>query len=415
MFKNPRLLLIYAIVLLDVVIGSASGPVLPQFVQGLAQPQLWLTLGTALFLGVQLVSAPVLGALSDQLGRRPLVIVSSVGTLLANAFLLPIKAGLFFVNRLSDGLTNGLYALMRSSVADSSKPEEVVENTGLLSTLQSLGSVLGPLVATAVFFFVPQASQQARWVVWAVLGLAALNIGLSWFFQETAKDTKPYDAGELKKQIRQNLNIRHLWVRIKEMDGDKPGLTSLTLLTLLLTLNQGYLNYFIPYIGLGQLKLNPTQISYFFVFFGGLSAVANYIYFKYLLHKLDKKKVLIVAAWVGVALHILYANVHSSVLLLYLAAAADAISVSLIGGLLNGLVAQLSGEDDRGELFGITQALAGAASLVTTLVYGALSLVSLNAPFYWFALCMAVLAVMAMRLVLPPEPEGQGEAAPAPA
>jgi hypothetical protein len=253
------------------------------------------------------------------------------------------------------------------------------------------------------------------WVVWAVLGLAALNIGLSWFFQETAKDTKPYDAGELKKQIRQNLNIRHLWVRIKEMDGDKPGLTSLTLLTLLLTLNQGYLNYFIPYIGLGQLKLNPTQISYFFVFFGGLSAVANYIYFKYLLHKLDKKKVLIVAAWVGVALHILYANVHSSVLLLYLAAAADAISVSLIGGLLNGLVAQLSGEDDRGELFGITQALAGAASLVTTLVYGALSLVSLNAPFYWFALCMAVLAVMAMRLVLPPEPEGQGEAAPAPA
>lgn len=96
MLRDKRLLLIYAIVLLDVIVGSASGPVLPQFVAGLPQPQLWLTLGTAVFLGVQVVSAPVLGALSDQLGRRPLVLVSAVGTLVANALLLPIKATFFF-------------------------------------------------------------------------------------------------------------------------------------------------------------------------------------------------------------------------------------------------------------------------------------------------------------------------------
>lgn len=401
MLQNPRLLLIYAIVLLDVVIGSASGPVLPQFVQGLAQPQLWLTLGTAVFLGIQLVSAPVLGALSDQLGRRPMVLVSGIGTLIANLFLLPISTVLFFVNRLSDGFTNGLYSLMRSSVADLSSDEEMVQNTGLVSTFQSLGSVLGPLVASAVLFFVPEASRQTRWVVLAVLGLAALNIGLSFFFQETAKETKPYDAGKLKEEVRQNINVRNLWRRIKEMDANKPGLSPLTLLTLLLTLNLGYLNYFIPYIGLGQLKLNATQISYFFAFFGGLSAVANFIYFKYLVDRLDKRKVIIVASWVGVGLHLTYANVHDSKLLLYLAAAADALSVSLIGGLLNGLVAQLSDEESRGELFGITQALMGLASLITTLIYGALSLLSLSAPFYWFALSMAALAVLAMRL--PPE------------
>jgi DHA1 family tetracycline resistance protein-like MFS transporter len=49
-FSNPLLLPFYAVVLLDVVVGSASGPLLPQFVQGLAQPQRWLTLGTADFL-----------------------------------------------------------------------------------------------------------------------------------------------------------------------------------------------------------------------------------------------------------------------------------------------------------------------------------------------------------------------------
>lgn len=405
MFSNPRLLLIYAIVLLDVVVGSASGPVLPQFVQGLAQPQLWLTLGTAVFLGVQLVSAPALGALSDQVGRRPIVLISGVGTLIANVFLLPIRTVLFFVNRLSDGFTNGLYSLMRSSVADISDDKDMVQNTGLVSTVQSVGGVLGPLVASGVLFFVKEPGQQARWVVIAVLALSALNIGLSFFFQETAKETKPYDAGKLRDEIRKNINVRNLWKRLQEMSNDKPSLMPLTLLTLLLTLNQGYLNYFIPYVGLGKLKFDSTQISYFFAFFGGLSAISNFIYFKYLVDRLDKRKVIIVAACIGVALHLTYANVHSSVVLLYVAAAADALSASLIAGLLNGLVAQLSDEENRGELFGITQALTGLASLITTLVYGGLSLLSLSAPFYWFAACMAALAVAAMRLQIPTKPE----------
>jgi DHA1 family tetracycline resistance protein-like MFS transporter len=403
MFANPRLLLIYAIVLLDVMLGSALGPVLPQFVQGLSQPQLWLTLGTALFLGIQLVAAPLLGTLSDQVGRRPVVLVSAVGTLVANLFLLPVRTVLFFVNRLSDGFTNGLYSLMRSAVADVSEPEEVVKTTGLVSTFQSLGSVLGPLVASAVLWLGPPKGQQTRWVIIAVLGLSVLNIGLSFFFKETTKDAKQFDAGQLKQELVRSLNIPKLWQRLQEFDKNRPGLAPITLLTLLLTLNQGYLNYFIPYIGLGQLKLDATQISYFFAFFGGLCALSNFLYFKYLVDRLNKRWVLIGAAWIGVALHLVYANVHSSVPLLYIAAAADALSASLIAGLLNGLLAQLSDEESRGELFGLTQALAGLASLVTTLAYGGLSLLAINAPFYWFAACMAALAVLAMRLQLPAE------------
>jgi DHA1 family tetracycline resistance protein-like MFS transporter len=88
MFNSLRLLLIYVIMLLDVIIGSASGPVLPQFMQRLPQTQLWPTLGATVGIGVQLVSAPVLGTLSDQVGRQPLALVSAVSTLVANLFLL---------------------------------------------------------------------------------------------------------------------------------------------------------------------------------------------------------------------------------------------------------------------------------------------------------------------------------------
>lgn len=141
----------------------------------------------AFFLGIQLVAAPLLGTLSDQVGRRPVVLVSAVGTLVATLFLLPVRTVLFFVNRLSDGFTNGLYSLMRSVVADVSEPEEVVKTMGLVSTFQSLGGVLGPLVASAVLWLGPPKDQQTRWVVVAVLGLSVLNLALSFLFKETPK------------------------------------------------------------------------------------------------------------------------------------------------------------------------------------------------------------------------------------
>ena len=84
---DRRLPLLYAIILVDVVVGAAVGPVLPEFVRGLREPQLWLSAGTGVFLGVQLFSAPLLGRLSDGYGRRPIFILSAIGTLLANALL----------------------------------------------------------------------------------------------------------------------------------------------------------------------------------------------------------------------------------------------------------------------------------------------------------------------------------------
>lgn len=62
------------------------------------------------------------------------------------------------------------------------------------------------------------------------------------------------------------------------------------------------LNYFIPYIGLGQLKLTATEISCFFAFFSGLSALSNLFYFKYLVDRLNKRKAISVAALAGVGL-----------------------------------------------------------------------------------------------------------------
>lgn len=422
MFKDRRLALIFLIVFVDVVVGSATGPVRPKFVEGLTKPELWLAVGTAIFQGVQLVSAPLLGTLSDAYGRKPMVIVSAVGTFVANLLLLPVRAWAFFANRFSDGLTNGMYGLMRSSVTDLSPKEEQTKNNGYISTIVSLGNVFGPMVAGGVLAFVRSDEQQVKGVVWVIIGLSLLNVGLSWFMAEPSArqqpdapektpqgapdagsqpaqpERKPFDRAAIGQAVRENLNVGLLWRRLSEKNERHEGIRFITVLMLLLTLHQGYLTYLITYLELGPLKLTAQQTSYFFAYFGGLSALTNFLFFKYFVDKINKRWLLMIAAAVGVALHITYANVGGSVVLLCIAIAVDTVTVSLLSGLLNGVFASLTSDEDRGEVVGINQALTGLASLLTTLVYGGLSTIHLSLPFYWFAASLAVLTVMARRL-----------------
>ncbi|MBO0937818.1 MFS transporter [Fibrella sp. HMF5335] len=409
MFKNRPLLLIYLLVFIDVTVGSATGPVRPQFVKGLSNPELWLAVGTALFQGVQLISAPLLGSLSDRYGRKPLVILSSAGTLVANVLLLPVRAWAFFTNRISDGLTNGMYGLMRSSVTDLSSKEDLAKNSGYISTLVSLGGVFGPMVSGVALAFTRNPTRQVTLVVWTIIGLSALNVALSWFMAEPSakqKDTKnedkpaPPDRAAVWQAVRDNLNVALLWKRLSDKEKTHSGVRFITILMLLITLHQGYLTYFITYLELGPLKLSAQQTAYFFAYFGGMSALTNFLYFKFLvdIDKINRRTMLIIAAFVGAGLHILYANVGDNLWLLCGAVAIDTLTISLGSGLLNGFFANLTGDDDRGELVGLNQALTGVASLLTTLIYGGLSTINLSLPFYWFAASLVALGVLCWRL-----------------
>lgn len=398
MFKDRRLAIIFLIVLLDVVVGSATGPVRPEFVKDLSNPEWWLSVGTALFLGVQLISAPLLGKLSDSVGRKPLVLLSAVGTLAANLLLIPIRAGFFFANRISDGLTNGMYALMRSSVTDLSPEEDLAKNSGYISTLASLGHVFGPMVAGVALFFTTNKAEQAKLVVWVLIALSVLNIGVVLLMSETTRQRSQLNWRAVRQEVGANLNIAKLWRRLSDKDKAHPGFRFLTILMLLATLQLGYQTYFITYLALSAFKFDAQKISFFFVYFGGLSALSNLLYFKYFVNKLNKRVVLICIAFVGVAMQLIYANLGASLPLLYATVAIDALLVSLISGLLNGFLAKLTTDEDRGELFGLNQALTGIASLLTTLVYGGLATIHLNLPFYWFAASLAVLGVLCRRL-----------------
>ena len=96
----------------------------------------------------QFLATPILGRLSDFIGRKPLLVVSLLGTMVANllASVSP-TAGLLFFARILDGLTGGNNAIARAVISDSTAPEDRAKAFGLLGATFGLGFVTGPAIS----------------------------------------------------------------------------------------------------------------------------------------------------------------------------------------------------------------------------------------------------------------------------
>lgn len=101
----------------------------------------------ATFSLAQLVFAPLLGRLSDRIGRKPVIIISLVGTAVGS--LVTGAAGalwVLFLGRIIDGASGGSLSVAQAAVADIAEPEQRPKLVGMLGAAFGIGFVLGPAI-----------------------------------------------------------------------------------------------------------------------------------------------------------------------------------------------------------------------------------------------------------------------------
>src|SRR5579862_7784680 len=119
----------------------------------------------------QFIAAPALGALSDRYGRRPILLVSLIGTVVGYVvFGIGGALWILFVGRIIDGLTGGNVSTMYAYVADISEPKDRGRLYGRLGAAGGFGFVVGP----AVGGLVAQVSLSAP--LYLAAGVTLLNV-----------------------------------------------------------------------------------------------------------------------------------------------------------------------------------------------------------------------------------------------
>jgi MFS family permease len=143
---------LFVTVLLDLLGFGMILPLLPFYAQTFGASEIGIGVLYASFSGMQLLFAPVLGLLSDRLGRRPVLLCSIAGSLAA--YLLFAAAPGFgrwgfaalLAGRLGAGATAASFAVAPAYIADVLPSAERARGMGLLGAAFGLGFVLGPAI-----------------------------------------------------------------------------------------------------------------------------------------------------------------------------------------------------------------------------------------------------------------------------
>lgn len=137
---------IFLIVFVDVIGLGIMIPVLPIYAEGFFKLSGIQIAGlTSLFFAAQFVGAPILGRLSDRIGRRPVLIASQFGTLTGAILTSMALSPLWLVAaRLVDGLTGGNISVAQAYLTDITPPQDRAKSVGLVIAAFGLGFIIGP-------------------------------------------------------------------------------------------------------------------------------------------------------------------------------------------------------------------------------------------------------------------------------
>ncbi len=147
--KRSPLLVIFVTVFIDLVGFGIVIPVLPFYVEGTQFNASPSTVGLlfASYSVMQLIFTPVLGRLSDRYGRRPVLLVSLIGTGLGFLILgTATTIWMLFAGRIIDGISGGNISTAQAYIADVTTPAERAKGMGLIGAAFGLGFIFGPAI-----------------------------------------------------------------------------------------------------------------------------------------------------------------------------------------------------------------------------------------------------------------------------
>jgi DHA1 family tetracycline resistance protein-like MFS transporter len=156
--------LLLTTIFIDVIGLGIIIPVLPFYVQGFGVSDAVVTILFAIYALLSFLSAPLLGSLSDRIGRRPVLVISIASSAIGWLVFASAKAvWVLFLGRIIDGLAAGNITSAQSALADIAKTDkERTVNMGLFGALFGIGFIVGPAIGgalshistTAPFYFV---------------------------------------------------------------------------------------------------------------------------------------------------------------------------------------------------------------------------------------------------------------------
>jgi DHA1 family tetracycline resistance protein-like MFS transporter len=169
--KSSPLIPIFLIVFVDILGLTIILPLFPFYAQKFGATPAVVGSLVSIYALCQFVAGPILGQLSDRHGRRPILIISQIGTfvgLLVVGF--ASSLWMLFLGRILDGITAGNITVAQAAISDVTPPQDRVRAYGIIGVSFGLGFLLGPAISGLLVGY------GMNTPIFAAAGLSALSI-----------------------------------------------------------------------------------------------------------------------------------------------------------------------------------------------------------------------------------------------
>lgn len=363
--------LVFITVFLDLVGFGLIIPLLPFYVESMGGTATTAGVLLAMFSSAQLVATPLLGRLSDRVGRRPVILLSLLGNAIsmalfayaAHVHLLPV----LFASRLLAGVTAGNLAACQAAVADVTESRSRAQAMGRVGAGIGLGMVLGPVIGSQLHHALGEWAPPLGAAVFA----AAAMIGVFFLFPEThprhGARSGPTEAHKPKVTLSEALS--------------RPGVAPVLVLFFLTFIGMTNLQVSLGLLAQERFSWGEREVGRLFALLGMMTFALQAFGIGWLMKMAkDTTLVLVGATLMGAGLACIALSTHPAMLV---------VAMVLVGGgmgmmqpVLAALASALAGPELQGGVLGIAQSAGGLARVVGPVWSGFLySRLSPGAPF----------------------------------
>jgi len=377
---------LFLIVFVDLVGFGVVIPLLPYYALRFDASPFAVTMLMACYSLAQFIAAPLLGRLSDSVGRRPVLLVSLACSIAAYLWLgLAGALWMLFAARLLAGAGAGNIAAAQAYIADVTPPEGRAKGMGMIGAAFGLGFTVGPAIGGIIAGANPATADLAR-PAFLAAGLSAVALILC---AVRLKESLPPDR---------RIEARPGRLTLARVALARPVLGQL-ILVLFVTVSAfaGMETTFALWAN-RSFGWGPEQVGWIFFYVGLLLAALQGGLIGRLSRRFGEARLVIAgAAIIGLGLFGL--AVAGSLWAVMVVTGLLAVGMGLLNPSVTSLVSREAGADERGGVMGVSQSASSLARILGPAIAGiAFTLGGRNAPYFLGALVMAVVVAMAMRL-----------------
>jgi multidrug resistance protein len=383
--KNA-LSVLFLTIFIDLLGFGVIIPILPNFARALQASSWQIGFLVASYSLMNFIFAPFWGALSDKMGRKPVILISVALTGVAYiVFAYSHTLWLLFASRIIAGIGSANIAAAQAYIADISPPHQRAKNFGIIGAAFGLGLIIGPTIGGIV--------NDAYGIVavgWLIVSLCFINLLVAFFLL-------PETIAEKNVSIKLKINpLQDLRLALRREDIKK-----------LLWLSFGFIAAFMmiqPTLALlwkEQAGLNDKQNGYAFAFMGLITALMQGVFVGKLNKKFGEHRLLIfgcAALTISGVIFPLFASLDWFIPFELLAIVFSGVSSGCFVPALNALLSKAVSEQEQGKVLGINQSFGAIARIIGPAFGLSIYDIDFHLP-YWVAALVAVLLWYVVKFI----------------